>query len=625
MASTTSFPLLRLGRIQLDPRLRALRPGIDASDLVVTAAVPVPDSPGEVEYFWEVAWTDAVRQAGELGATAETAQALNIGTGDAQEHGPGTRVVVAAHGEVLHEQWLGQSIGQNSVQVGPLPYLAGAASAAAARPACVVVVADRDGADVIAHASGSEVAVEHFLVGKREPSQTGHVREKPPAVHHGERHLTDSEPDSGGQRSATEVAARISDAAVKVGAHIVLGAGDQHILDAVSAHLTGSLGPIITIDGRRTRSGRDDHMGPAIGAALDQIVAAAASEIGDQIASLVGGENPGAVRGVKAVAQQLAEQQVAVLLLAADISRDEDPSNSYVLGSSPTELLPANVVTGLAVPLEEGLVWAALHQDAIVLRLADRTGPLAGEGAAALLRRGEPRRREGRGMDVAGLPPRPARSSLLPRDQPGFQLVEFVPGEQPAVEQAREPGQLVDQRSRSWLTSPIARVRHRCPRLADRADAAREKNPELIRLPGDEVGSGEVAADEDRLRNGGERPGVQVPPRRQHPLSLDPTDEHRENRLGRGRIEPDQVPPGERPALIGHRITLYDLAPVEGGAPHGNEDGSSLILRPTLPADGVPAAVVQHIRGVLPQLIGTDHRRRGHTGLSGQPRFRFVG
>jgi hypothetical protein len=400
MASTTSFPLLRLGRIQLDPRLRALRPGADASDLVVTAAVPVPDSPGEVQYFWEVSWNDAVRQAGELGAAKDTAQALSVGSGDAQEHGPGTRVVIAAHGQVLHEQWLGQSVGENSVLVGPLPHLAAAASAAAARPACVVVVADRDGADVIAHASGTEVAVEHFLVGKREPSQTGHVREKPPAVHHGERHLTDSEPESGGQANATEVAARIDDAAAKVGAHIVLGAGDQHILDAISAHLTGSLGPIITIDGRRTRSGRDDHMGPAIGAALDRIAVAATSEIGDRIASQVGGENPGAVRGVKAVAEQLAEQQVAVLLLAADIARDSGPSNSYVLGSSPTELLPANVVTGLAVPLEDGLVWAALHQDAIVVVLPDRTGPLAGEPAAALLRRGQPRDRQGGGLRV---------------------------------------------------------------------------------------------------------------------------------------------------------------------------------------------------------------------------------
>jgi hypothetical protein len=36
-------------------------------------------------------------------------------------------------------------------------------------------------------------------------------------------------------------------------------------------------------------------------------------------------------------------------------------------------------------------VWAALHQDAIVVQLPDRTGPLAGEPAAALLRRSSAR------------------------------------------------------------------------------------------------------------------------------------------------------------------------------------------------------------------------------------------
>ena len=44
--------------------------------------------------------------------------------------------------------------------------------------------------------------------------------------------------------------------------------------------------------------------------------------------------------------------------------------------------------TGTEVPLEDGLVWAAIHQDAIIVQLPERTGPLAGEPAAALLRRG---------------------------------------------------------------------------------------------------------------------------------------------------------------------------------------------------------------------------------------------
>jgi hypothetical protein len=62
--------------------------------------------------------------------------------------------------------------------------------------------------------------------------------------------------------------------------------------------------------------------------------------------------------------------------------------------------VPANTVTGLAVPLEDGLVWAALHQDAIVVVLPDRTGPLAGEPTAALLRRGQPRDRQGSGSHI---------------------------------------------------------------------------------------------------------------------------------------------------------------------------------------------------------------------------------
>src|ERR1022692_4083112 len=171
-----------------------------------------------------------------------------------------------------------------------------------------------------------------------------------------------------------------------VGAHIVLGAGDQHILDAVEGHLPGSLGPITTIAGSREPGGLDDRL--ASGAALDKITAAAVSAVGDLIASRAEGPSPAAVRGIKAVAGQLAEQQVAVLLVSADVSADADAGSSYRTGGRPTEFLVGNSDTGAEVPLEDGLVWAAIHQDAIVVQLPDRTGPLAGEPAAALLRRG---------------------------------------------------------------------------------------------------------------------------------------------------------------------------------------------------------------------------------------------
>jgi hypothetical protein len=391
-APTITLPLLRLGRLELGPGLRALQPGSAATGLVVTATVPMLAQPADQPQAWDVTWADAVREAGRLGADQATVQALAGGAGDALAAGTravgGTRVAVAAHGEVLLARWLAPGAATGDVRVGPLPHLLAAAAAAARRPAYVVVLADRHGTDVVAHASGDQLPAQRFPADHRPGAQRDPHPDRPPAQLHGERHLTDSEPESGGQRNAEFIAGRVTEAAGSVGAHVVLGAGDQHILDAVGTHLPGSIGPITTFPGGRHPDGRDDHIGAAIGAALDEITAAAIGAVGDQVASLAGGPSPGAVRGIGAVAEQLAEQQVAVLLVAADVSRDDGAGPSYRIGIRPTEFLVDDPDTGVEVPLEDGLVWAALHQDAIVVELPDRAGSLAGEPVAALLRRG---------------------------------------------------------------------------------------------------------------------------------------------------------------------------------------------------------------------------------------------
>jgi hypothetical protein len=73
------------------------------------------------------------------------------------------------------------------------------------------------------------------------------------------------------------------------------------------------------------------------------------------------------------------------------VAQDADAGSRYGIGSRATEFLVDDSDIDVEVPLEDGLVWAALHQDAIVVQLPDRTGPLAGEPAAALLRRGSAR------------------------------------------------------------------------------------------------------------------------------------------------------------------------------------------------------------------------------------------
>ena len=374
-----SPPLLRLGRLVLDPGLRAFQPGHDASSLVATATVEVPDSVSEPQYAWDVALADAAREAGELGADDRTAQALAAGAGNALDGG--TWIVVAAHGQVLLARRLPHGAAAPGVRVGPLPHLLEAAAFAARRPAHVVLLADRGDAAVIAHAAGDQRPARRFAA----PDERRDTHpDRPPAQHHGERHVTGSEPEAGGERNAASIAARVSEAAASVGAHIVLGAGDQHILDAVAGHLPAPLRPVTTIiaeDPVPTDS--DDRLSARIGAALDGITGEAIGAV----ANLVASSAAGAAYGIDAVAEQLAEQQVAVLLLAADLAPDGDGA-SYRIGRRPTEFIVGDSDVGIEVPLEDGLVWAALHQDAIVVRLPDRSGPLAGQPVAALLRRG---------------------------------------------------------------------------------------------------------------------------------------------------------------------------------------------------------------------------------------------
>lgn len=392
------FPLLMLGRLELAPGLRTFQPGVAASDLVITATVEVPESSSEQQHAWDVAWSDVVREARKRGVGQRTARALAAGAGDPLAAGTrmpagAVRVVVAARGEVLLARWLPPGAYTGSVRVGPLPHLQAAAAAATRRPACVVVVAERHGAAIIVRAAGEQYPARRVAVGPLPGTQRDPRPDSPPGHHHGKRQTGHNEPQSGGERNAEFIAARVSEAAAGVAAHIVLGTGDEHILEAVSGHLPGTLRQITRItDGAVSTNddlvaaNSDDQLSARIDAALDRLTAGAIGAVSNLIASSATGPAPAAVRGIKAVAQQLAEQQVAALLIAADITRDSAGS-SYRIGRLPTEFLVHDSGIGTPVPLEDGLVWAALHQDAIVVQQPERTGPLAGQPAAALLRR----------------------------------------------------------------------------------------------------------------------------------------------------------------------------------------------------------------------------------------------
>lgn len=356
--------LLRLGQFALNDELRAFQSG--PAHPVITATVDAPESGSQEQYAWDVTWSDAAKTARELGADPASAEALPSGAGDIVAVG-GTRVAVAANGEILLAQWVPFGSAAPSVQVGTLPHLIDVAAAVARRPAHVVVLADRDGAAVIAHPAGDVGPGVRFEAGHRPGAEKDPHPGRRPALLHGERHQTGPEPEDDGSRNDAFIAARVAEAAASVEAHVVLGAGDHHILDAVSAHLPGSLGPVITIDTEKVSVEGDAALRARSGAALDGITSEDVASAADQIASLAAKPDPGAVIGAQDVADQLAEQQVALLLVAP----------------------------GFDDAVADELVWSALHQDAIVARApAAPSGPLSGQPVAALLRRGQPRRHD---------------------------------------------------------------------------------------------------------------------------------------------------------------------------------------------------------------------------------------
>jgi len=79
---------------------------------------------------------------------------------------------------------------------------------------------------------------------------------------------------------AAFTAGRVAEAAASVGAHIVLLAGDQHILDAIAKHLPGPFGPITTIASGPVPEDGDERLGAQITTALDEITGEAVSAVG---------------------------------------------------------------------------------------------------------------------------------------------------------------------------------------------------------------------------------------------------------------------------------------------------------------------------------------------------------
>jgi hypothetical protein len=258
----------------------------------------------------------------------------------------------------------------------------------------VVVLTDRQGADVLGYTEGARPAESASVQSSRHPvHKTG-----------GDLHV-EFKVEENWRANAKDAAETVRSVAGDIDARLVVVGGDVHAIDLLTEHLPQPLaGRVVTIKGGRSQDGSAAHV-------ADEVLEALARALTDQIAEALGEfakyrdrateiaeSHPGtdgvdyalnAADGVRDVVAALQKAQVGTLLLATDL----EETNPLYFGPAPTMLATeASQLEqmGVAEPQQGSLVdvllRAAIATDAEVLMVPAGTPDSPEGGVGALLR-----------------------------------------------------------------------------------------------------------------------------------------------------------------------------------------------------------------------------------------------
>jgi hypothetical protein len=340
----------------------------------------------------ETRWKDVVRDLHEAGVDRTTIDALTEARGS-HDLG-GTRVLIAAGGTVQYARSLPEGTDTTLVRVGPLPYLLPLVDWAQTRVPHVVVLTDRQGADVLGYTEGARPAESASVQSNRYPvHKTG-----------GDLHV-EFRVEENWRANAKDAAETVRSVAGDIDARLIVVGGDVHAIDLLREHLPQPLsGRVVTIKGGRSQDGSAAHV-------ADEVLEALARALTDQIAEAlaefakyrdratgIAESHPGtdgvdyalnAADGVRDVVAALQKAQVGTLLLATDL----EETNPLYFGPAPTMLATeASQLEQMGVgELQQGslvdvLLRAAIATDAEVLMVPAGTPDSPEGGVGALLR-----------------------------------------------------------------------------------------------------------------------------------------------------------------------------------------------------------------------------------------------
>ena len=326
----------------------------------------------------EVAWKTARDDLSVAGAPEELLAHVDPVVPDAHLAGDGLAVVVRADG-ATHVEHAATPPVADLARWAPLPSLLQIVRWRQASPAHVVVVADREGADIVAVRRDrpdvrTEAGGEDAVIRKVRPGGWSNRRYQERA-------------ENTWERNAADAALQVARLCRRVDARLVVVAGDVRAVGMLRDGLPAELAPLVrVVDGGRSPDGSGPALEAEVARALDEAVAADTAALLEKLAE-ERGQADRAVDGADAVLAALAEARVDVLL----VGDDADDDRSAWFGPEPNHVAATGLGLedlGVEAPEQARLVdvavRAALGTGAGV-RVAPDDADVP-EGLAAILR-----------------------------------------------------------------------------------------------------------------------------------------------------------------------------------------------------------------------------------------------
>ncbi|WCN84324.1 baeRF2 domain-containing protein [Micromonospora sp. LH3U1] len=332
----------------------------------------------------DLRWRALERRLAEQGADEASIAALDrVIRGHDPMVGDYGLAVFASHGRVVLSEYLSAPPLRDLASYGPLPHVMPLLAQRGEQVAWVRVLADRTGADAIAISAGGVPRKAHVVGGETFPlrrpqpggwSQDIYQRAAMEAWH----------------RNAGDVTAATVELAEKVGAEVVVVAGDIRATGMIAAQMPARWQDLMVRTDAGSRAGGadqtmlDDLTVQTIAEVADQRIAAALDKFGVQ--EDVGG-------GLDAVVSALQRNQVDTMIIVDDPSANGE----LWIGSEPTEiavdpgqLSAMSVADPQRVRADAALIRALVGTDAALTVLGPDEAPELTDGVGAVLRYVDP-------------------------------------------------------------------------------------------------------------------------------------------------------------------------------------------------------------------------------------------